>query len=83
MKKYNNAFELIYNPVEAKLMLAKGDLMNSILDSIKSLRLNQAEAANIMLVSQPKISNLHNGMISKFSLELLFRMNERIKPYSK
>ena len=81
MTKYDNAFEIIYEPIEAKLMLMKSDLMDSILDKMKELRVNQTEAAEIMKVTQPRISNLHQGRISKLSFEILFLMNERIKAY--
>ena len=79
MKAYDNAFEIMHEPIEAKLMLEKCCLMNCILDKMEELRLNQTEAAEIMKVTQPRISNLHKGKISKFTLDLLFLMHERIK----
>lgn len=79
MKSYDNAFELIHEPIKAKLLLEKSNLMNSILGKMKDLRLNQTEAAEIMKVTQPRISNLHKGNISKFTLDILFLMHERIK----
>ena len=79
MKAYDNAFEIMHEPIKAKLMLEKCCLMNCILDKMEELRLNQTEAAEIMKVTQPRISNLHKGKISKFTLDLLFLMHERIK----
>lgn len=81
MKSYTNSFELIHETIKAKLMLEKSNLMDSILDKMKELRLNQTEAAKIMEVTQPRVSNLHSSRISKFSLDMLFLMNERIQRY--
>ena len=79
MKTYKNAFELIAEPIEASLLSAKSNLMNSIVDKIKELDISQSDAAKIMKVTQPRLSNLCKGKISKFSLGILFLMNERIK----
>ena len=80
MKSYNSAFELLTeDPVELELLKRKSELMNSIVDNIKSKELTQGEAALIIDCDQPRISRLMNGRISEFSLGWLFQANERIK----
>tara|TARA_R110000764_G_scaffold236092_1_gene330979 strand:- start:44 stop:289 length:246 start_codon:yes stop_codon:yes gene_type:complete len=79
MKAYDSAFDLIGDPVESKLLQEKNTLMNSILDNIMTLEINQIDAAFIMGVTQPRVSDLYQGKISKFTMDILFKMNERIK----
>ena len=54
-------------------MLAKSDLAARITDIIRRRRLNQAQAAKVLGVDQPKISALKRGRLSGFSLERLLR----------
>ena len=82
MKSYNNAFELLTDdPAIVKLLTLKSNLMDTIVEKIHDLRINQVEAAKIMKVTQPRVSNLKNGRISKFSYDMLFLMAERIINY--
>ncbi len=82
MKSYNSAFELLTDDTaEVKLLIKRCSLMNSIVDKIHDLRISQVESARIMKVTQPRVSNLKNGRISKFSYDMLFLMNERIIKY--
>ena len=82
MKSYNNAFELLTDdPAVVKLLTIKSNLMDTIVEKIHDLRINQSEAAKIMKVTQPRVSNLKNGRISKFSYDMLFLMAERIINY--
>jgi len=82
MKSYNNAFELLTDdPAVVKLLTIKSNLMDTIIEKIHDLRINQIEAAKIMKVTQPRVSNLKNGRISKFSYDMLFLMAERIINY--
>lgn len=79
MKSFENTFEMIADKHEAALLLKRSNLMNSIVDKIKSSGMTQAEAAEVMGVTQPRVSNLLTGRISKFSLDMLYLMNEKIK----
>ena len=82
MKSYTSAFELLTDDTaEVKLLIKRCSLMNSIVDKIHDLRISQVESARIMKVTQPRVSNLKNGRISKFSYDMLFLMNERIIKY--
>jgi predicted XRE-type DNA-binding protein len=79
MNTYSNSFDLLGCKHEASLLLKKSNLMNEIIDKINELFLTQVEAAKIMKVTQPRVSDIQKGKISKFSFDILYLMNERIK----
>lgn len=81
MKQYDNAFDLIADPAHAKLLLARSTLMDTIADTIKQAGLSQVQAAKIMKVSQPRVSTLLGGRLSKFGLTSLFLMNAYLTEY--
>ncbi len=76
------------NPEEA---LAKSRLARQIYKTIKSRNLTQKEAAEILGIDQPKVSDITRGNLSKYSLDRLMRfvrmlgsdIEIRIKSYSK
>jgi predicted XRE-type DNA-binding protein len=78
MKSFESAFEIIADKHKAALLLKRSGIMNSIVDKIKSRGLTQAEAAEIMGVTQPRVSNLLTGRISKFSFDMLYLMDSKI-----
>lgn len=51
--------------------LAKAELARKIAEIITKRHMNQADAAKLLGVDQPKISNIMNGRFSGFSLERL------------
>jgi predicted XRE-type DNA-binding protein len=58
------------NPEER---LAKAQLTVAICDLIAKRKLTQADAASILKIDQPKISNLMRGKLSGFSTDRLIR----------
>jgi predicted XRE-type DNA-binding protein len=58
------------NPEE---MLVKAQLAKQIYICITERKLTQAEAATILGIDQPKVSNLINGKLAAFSIDRLFR----------
>ena len=58
------------HPEEA---LAKSEIAGKIQDIIKEKKLSQAQAAQILAISQPKVSLLLRGFLANFSLERLLR----------
>jgi predicted XRE-type DNA-binding protein len=54
-------------------LLAKARLASAISDIVTGRHLTQAEAADLLGTSQPKVSNLLNGRLEGFSLERLAR----------
>ncbi|MFT6347109.1 MAG: putative XRE-type DNA-binding protein [Psychromonas sp.] len=75
MKSFNNAFELLTDDVkEIENYTMRSNMMNAIVDLIKEKDWTQKEAAKHLDVSQPRISNLKNGKVSKFSVDMLIGM---------
>lgn len=75
MKKYKNAFEILSSEKkEIENYTMRSDMMNAIKDIIKEQEWTQTEAAKRLEVTQPRISSLKNGHISKFSIDMLMGM---------
>jgi predicted XRE-type DNA-binding protein len=75
MQSFNNAFELLTDDTkEVENYTMRSNMMNAIVDLIKAKDWTQKEAAEHLGVSQPRISNLKNGRISKFSVDMLMGM---------
>ena len=71
----NNAFELLTDDVkDVENYTMCSNMMDAIVDLIKDKGWTQKEAAEHLGVSQPRISNLKNGRISKFSVDMLMGM---------
>ena len=86
--KYTNIFDAVTdNPEEASELQTRADLMSVIRDIVQDNNWKQAEAAKRMGLTQPRVSNLLNGKIDKFSIDLLrtclFRLGYRFKPLYK
>ena len=86
--QYDNIFDAITdNPEEASELQTRADLMSVIRDIVQENSWKQAEAAENMGLTQPRVSNLLNGKIDKFSIDLLmtclFRLGYRFKPVYK
>lgn len=58
---------------DAEEMLTKAQIVSRIAEIIDRRGLNQAEAAAVLGVDQPKVSALLRGRLKGFSIERLFR----------
>ncbi|WP_114767925.1 helix-turn-helix domain-containing protein [Vibrio rhodolitus] len=75
MSKSQNPLELLaQNPIELSLVSIKSKLMIVVTKLIREKGWTQAQAAKEIGVSQPRISNLMNGQISKFSIDMLLEI---------
>jgi predicted XRE-type DNA-binding protein len=75
VKSSGNVFiDLGYSPDEAAILQMRADLMADLRKFIKTKRLTQAKAAEILGVSQSRISDLIRGKWEKFSLEMLITL---------
>lgn len=75
MSVYKSPLELLaQDPVELSLVSVKSKLMIIVTKLIREHNWTQAQAAENIGVSQPRISNLMNGQISKFSIDTLLEM---------
>ncbi|HCU25583.1 MAG TPA: transcriptional regulator, partial [Deltaproteobacteria bacterium] len=71
-KASENIFEdLGFSKAEAANLEARSRLMMLLEDEIKKLKVSNNDAAKILGVKAPRISELFHGRIEKFSLDLL------------
>ncbi len=70
-----NPFELIStDPVEANMLSLKSKLIIILTKLIRDQGWSQCVAAEKLGVSQPRISSLMNGQLSKFSIDTLLKL---------
>lgn len=86
--KYSNIFDAIAdNEEESNELQTRADLMIVIRDIVADNGWKQAEAAKKLALTQPRVSDLLNGKIDKFSIDLLmtclYRLGYRFKPVYK
>ena len=67
-------YDLADTPEEAANLTARGLLMIAIEQRIREEGWTQTEAAARLHLTQPRVSDLLNGKISKFSLDALVNM---------
>jgi predicted XRE-type DNA-binding protein len=83
--------DLGFSPAESRNLRLRSQMMTALRKFIEKEGLTQADAAKRLKVSQPRISDLTRGKISRFSLGTLVNMltdaglevNLRIKPPSR
>jgi predicted XRE-type DNA-binding protein len=72
IKSSGNVFvDLGYSPDEAAILQMRADLMANLRKFIKARKLTQLKAAEMLGVSQSRVSDLTRGKWEKFSLEML------------
>lgn len=62
---------------EAEHLRIRSALMGTLREVLKKRKLTQAEAAALLEVSQPRISDLVRGKIGRFSIDTLVEMLAR------
>ena len=70
--------DLGFPPGEAEHLKVRSDLMIEVQNAIASKGLKQADAAKILNVSQPRVSDLLRGRIDLFSTDALIDMLARL-----
>ena len=73
----NGFIDIGYSPDEAAIFQMRADLMGDLRKFIKAKRLTQAKAAQILGVSQSRVSDLMRGKWERFSLEMLITLATR------
>jgi predicted XRE-type DNA-binding protein len=63
--------DLGFEPAEAQVLAMRADLMISLEKAIKAQKMTQAAAANVLGVSQARVSDLMRHQVEKFSLDML------------
>src|SRR5690554_2402996 len=85
---FDNIFDAVTdNRAKSSELQTRADLMIAIRDIISDKGWKQAETAEKLGLTQPRVSNLLNGKIDKFSIDLLmtclYRLGYRFKPVYK
>jgi len=70
--------DLGFSKEESEHLLVRADLLIQVQKAIESKRLKQAEAAKILRVTQPRVSDLLRGRIDLFSTDSLIDMLARL-----
>ncbi|TMB42872.1 MAG: XRE family transcriptional regulator [Deltaproteobacteria bacterium] len=70
--------DLGFTPDEAEHLRIRSDLLIQLQKTISSQRLKQAEAAKLLGVTQPRVSDLMRGRIDLFSVDTLIDMLARL-----
>jgi predicted XRE-type DNA-binding protein len=70
--------DLGFSKEESEHLLVRADLLIQVQKAIVSRRLKQAEAAKILRVTQPRVSDLLRGRIDLFSTDSLIDMLARL-----
>ena len=78
IKSSGNVFiDMGYPSEEAAILQMRADLMADLRKFIKTKRYTQTKAAEILGVSQSRVSDLTRGKWEKFSLEMLITLATR------
>ena len=67
-----------FPPEEAAHLLMRSDLMSEVTEQIERQGLTQKQAAKVLGVSQPRISDLVRRKIDRFSIDTLVEMLTRL-----
>jgi len=70
----NVFLDLGYAPEEAAILQMRADLMAELRNFIEVKRLTQAKAAELLGITQSRVSDLTRGKWEKFSLEMLITL---------
>jgi predicted XRE-type DNA-binding protein len=70
--------DLGFSKEESEHLLVRADLLIQAQKAITSRRLTQAEAARVLRVTQPRVSDLLRGRIDLFSTDTLIDMLARL-----
>ena len=71
-KSRGNVFADLGVP-QAGMALAKASLTHRLCEAIRARKLNQTQAAEILGLTQPKVSSLMRGQLEGFTLERLLK----------
>ncbi|WP_153099615.1 helix-turn-helix domain-containing protein [Paraburkholderia hayleyella] len=69
--------DLGFSAEESALLQLRADLMASLRQAIEARSWTQAQAASILGISQPRVSDLMRGKWGKFSLDMLVTLAVR------
>jgi len=65
------------SPEEAKVLKMRSELMLAIEKHVKASGMTQVQAAEMLGLTQPRLSDLLRGKFNKFNLEMLIELAEK------
>lgn len=78
-KKFESVFDAIADsPEEALNMKLRANLIHEIRAKVAAAGWTQTETAHQLGITQPRVSDLLNGKLSKFSLDALVKILARL-----
>jgi predicted XRE-type DNA-binding protein len=66
--------DLGFAPEEAANLQMRSDLMIQLRKRLESIDVTQRQAARVLGVSQPRVSDLMRGRIDRFSVDMLIKL---------
>jgi len=74
-KRFKSVWDAIEDtPEQAENMKLRSDVMMALQKRITQLKLTQEQAAELLGVTQPRVSDLMRGKINLFALDILVNM---------
>lgn len=78
-KRFASVWDAIEDSAsEAASMKLRAEVANQIIERMRARKLTQAKAAELIGVTQPRISDLIRGRLNLFSLDALVDMADRV-----
>lgn len=79
MQKFNDVWDALEDvPIRRANLKLRSELMMKITDMLQTRDLKQQEAAELLEISQPRISALLQGKIDEFRLDMLVDIAHRL-----
>jgi predicted XRE-type DNA-binding protein len=78
-KRFASVWDAIEDSAaEAASMKLRAELANEVIEQLRTHKLTQSKAAELLGVTQPRISDLMRGRLDLFSLDSLVDMADKI-----
>lgn len=75
VQTFDNVFDAIADtPAEAANMKARADMLTAVKAQVKSWNLTQSAAAERLGITRPRLNDLLQGKLGKFSLDALVNL---------
>ena len=79
VQKFDNVWDALEaDPIRRQNLKLRSELMIRISEELRSLDVTQTRAAELLHISQPRVSALLQGKIDKFRLDSLVDMAHRL-----
>ena len=76
--RFSSVWDAIEKPDEAASLKVRAEVAHTLIAEIERRSLTQSNAAALLGVTQPRVSDLTRGRLDLFSLDTLVEMAERV-----